>query len=68
LASDDDGRSVLKGSVLLDYRTTDRFVILTLPGQAQYLCRARPSTSSSCGSRLTQVTPISSDRGIWPIE
>jgi hypothetical protein len=26
---------VLKGSVTLDYRTTDRVVVLNLPGQAQ---------------------------------
>jgi hypothetical protein len=31
----DDGRSVLRGSVTLDYSTTDRVVILNLPGQAQ---------------------------------
>lgn len=30
-----DGRSVLRGSVTLDYRTTDRVVIVNLPGQAQ---------------------------------
>jgi hypothetical protein len=54
LASDDDGRSVLKGSVALDYRTTERFVILTLPGQAQYQFKLRlaasPSHSDQFGS------------------
>ena len=35
LASTADGRSVLKGTVTLDYRTTERFVVLNLPGQAQ---------------------------------
>src|SRR6202023_4270285 len=30
-----DSLSVLKGSVTLDYRTTDRVVVLNLPGQAQ---------------------------------
>jgi hypothetical protein len=30
-----DGLSVLRGSVTLDYRTTDRVVVLNLPGQAQ---------------------------------
>jgi hypothetical protein len=30
-----DGRSVLRGSVTLDYRTTDRVVVLNLPGQGQ---------------------------------
>src|SRR6202171_5583080 len=37
LASDDDGHSVLRGSVALEFRTTDRVVILNLPGQAQHL-------------------------------
>jgi hypothetical protein len=35
LASSDDGRSVLRGSVRLDYRTTDRIVVLNLPGHSQ---------------------------------
>ncbi len=35
LASTSDGRSVLKGTVTLDYRTTERMVVLNLPGQAQ---------------------------------
>jgi hypothetical protein len=35
LAATSDGRSVLKGTVTLDYRTTDRTVVLNLPGQAQ---------------------------------
>jgi hypothetical protein len=30
-----DGLSVLKGSVTLDYRTTERVVVVNLPGQAQ---------------------------------
>jgi hypothetical protein len=30
-----DGRSVLRGSVTLDYRTTERVVIVNLPGRAQ---------------------------------
>jgi hypothetical protein len=53
LASDDEGRSVLRGSVALDYRTTDRVVVLNLPGQAQ--CRfklrlaANPSHSDQFG-------------------
>jgi hypothetical protein len=34
-ATDDDGRSVLRGSVALDFRTTDRVMVLHLPGQAQ---------------------------------
>src|SRR6476646_10866205 len=41
LASSNDGRSVLKGSVVLDYRTPERFVILNLPGKAQYQFKLR---------------------------
>jgi hypothetical protein len=47
LASDDDGRSVLRGSVALDFRTTDRVVILNLPGQAQRLFKLRLAASPS---------------------
>jgi hypothetical protein len=47
LASDDDGHSVLKGSVALDFRTTDRVVILNLPGQAQRLFKLRLAASPS---------------------
>jgi hypothetical protein len=53
LGSDDEGRSVLRGSVPLDYRTRDRVVVLNLPGQAQ--CRfklrlaANPSHSDQFG-------------------
>ncbi len=47
LAFGDDGRSVLKGSVALDYRTTERFVILTLPGQAQYQFKLRLAANPS---------------------
>ena len=45
--SDDDGRSVLRGSVALDFRTTARVVILNLPGQAQRLFRLRLAASPS---------------------
>jgi hypothetical protein len=48
-----DGRSVLRGSVPLDFRTTDRVVILNLPGQAQHLFKLRlaanPSRSAAFG-------------------
>jgi hypothetical protein len=47
LASDDDGHSVLRGSVALDFRTTDRVVILNLPGQAQRLFKLRLAASPS---------------------
>jgi len=46
LASD-DGRSVLRGSVALDFRTTDRVVILNLPGQAQYQFKLRLAANPS---------------------
>jgi hypothetical protein len=53
LASDGDGRGVLRGSVALDYRTTDRVVVLNLPGQArcQFKLRlaANPSHSDQFG-------------------
>jgi hypothetical protein len=45
LASDDDGHSVLRGSVALEFRTTDRVVILNLPGQAQHLFKLRLAAS-----------------------
>ena len=41
LASTSDGRSVLKGSVTLEYRTTERMLVLNLPGQAQSQFRLR---------------------------
>ena len=48
-----DGRSVLRGSVTLDYRTTDRVVVLNLPGQAQCEFKLRlaanPSRSDQFG-------------------
>jgi hypothetical protein len=47
LTPGDDGRSVLKGSVVLDYRTTERFMILTLPGQAQYQFKLRLAANPS---------------------
>ncbi len=53
LGSSEDGRSVLRGSVPLDYRTTDRVVIVNLPGQAQCEFRLRlaanPSRSGQFG-------------------
>jgi len=43
--SDDHGRSILRGSVPLDFRTGDRVVILNLPGQAQCEFRLRLAAS-----------------------
>ncbi len=39
--SDHNGRTVIRGSVTLDYRTTDRVVVLHLPGQPQRLFKLR---------------------------
>jgi hypothetical protein len=47
LASSEDGRSVLRGSVPLDYRTRDRVVILNLPGQAQCQFKLRLAANPS---------------------
>jgi hypothetical protein len=41
LAPTADGRSVLRGSVTLDYRTTERMMVLNLPGQGQRTFRLR---------------------------
>src|SRR5260221_1646950 len=41
LAPDGDGRSVIKGSVALKYRTTYRVVVVTLPGKPQFQFRLR---------------------------
>ena len=58
LASTDDGRSLLRGTVTLDYRTTERMIVLNLPGRA----KAR----SGCGCPRARRAPASSGRGIWP--
>jgi hypothetical protein len=47
LASTEDGRAVLRGSVPLDFRTTDRIVVLNLPGQPQRLFKLRLAASPS---------------------
>jgi hypothetical protein len=47
LAPDGNGRSVLKGSVALDYRTTDRVVVVNLPGKAQCEFKLRLAASPS---------------------
>ncbi len=41
LAFDENGRSFLRGSVKLDYRTTDRVVVLNIPGHPQRLFKLR---------------------------
>jgi hypothetical protein len=47
LSSADDGRSVLRGSVPLDFRTRDRVMILDLPGQAQIEFKLRLAANPS---------------------
>ncbi|OQW53081.1 MAG: hypothetical protein A4S14_02250 [Proteobacteria bacterium SG_bin9] len=48
-----DGRVVLKGKVALKYQTADRFVVLSLPGDAQRLFKlrlpAQPSKTAQFG-------------------
>jgi hypothetical protein len=46
-AADAEGGSVLRGSVPLEYRTTDRIVILNLPGQALCEFKLRLAASPS---------------------
>jgi hypothetical protein len=41
LAPTADGRSILRGTVTLDYRTTERVVVLNLPGQGQHQFKLR---------------------------
>src|SRR6202171_5469715 len=47
LGSDDDGRSIIRGSVPLEFRTADRVVILNLPGQPQCQFKLRLAASPS---------------------
>ena len=47
LASAPDGRSILRGTVTLDYRTTERMMVLNLPGQGQSTFRLRLPASPS---------------------
>jgi hypothetical protein len=42
-----DGRSILRGTVTLDYRTTERMMVLNLPGQGQSTFRLRLPASPS---------------------
>jgi hypothetical protein len=47
LGLDSEGHSVLRGSVPLEYRTTDRVVVLNLPGNAQCEFKLRLPASPS---------------------
>jgi hypothetical protein len=52
LTSDADGRSILRGSVPLEFRTTDRVVILDLPGKAQCEFKLRLAANPSRSDRF----------------
>lgn len=52
LAVGADGGSVLRGSVRLDYRTSDRVVVLNLPGQPQYQFKLRLPANPSPSDRF----------------
>ena len=64
LAATDDGRSLLRGTVTLDYRTTERMIVLNLPGQAQSTFRLRLPASPS---RSDQFGPWHLADGIVPV-
>lgn len=53
VAATEDGRAVLRGSVALNFRTSERMVVLNLPGQAQRAFKLRlpsnPSRSDDFG-------------------
>ena len=65
LSATDDGRSVLRGTVTLDYRTTERVMLLNLPGQAQSTFRLRlpasPTRSQGFGPwhLADDIVPVS---------
>jgi hypothetical protein len=46
-ASKDGGRSIITGSVPLEFRTTDRVVVLNLPGQPQHQFKLRLAADPS---------------------
>jgi hypothetical protein len=70
LASDEAGRSVLRGSVPLEFRTTDRVVILNMPGRAQCEFKLRlaasPGHSDAFGPWHLADRVASPDRGEEP--
>ena len=72
LASTEDGRTVMRGSVPLDFRTTDRMVVLNLPGQPQRLFKLRLAASPSHTDQFgpwhlaDRVTPISANEAARP--
>ena len=52
LAVTADGRNVLTGTVTLDYRTTERVVVLNLPGQAKLQFKLRLPANPSHSDRF----------------
>lgn len=60
-----DGRSILRGTVTLDYRTTERVMVLNLPDRAQSTFRLRLPASPS---RSGQFGPWHLADGIVPVE
>jgi hypothetical protein len=67
LAATSDGRSVLRGTVTLDYRTTERFVVLNLPGQGQRQFKLRLPASPTHSDKFSPwhladgITPAKGD-------
>lgn len=53
LAPTADGRSILKGTVTLDYRTTERMVVLNLPGESQCRFKLRLPASPTHSDRYS---------------
>jgi hypothetical protein len=73
LLATEDGRAVLRGSVPLKFRTADRMVVLSLPGEAQRAFKLRlpanPSPSDEFGpwhmvDRVMSDTPTDTARRI----
>lgn len=64
LDSAPDGRSILRGTVTLDYRTTERVMVLNLPGRAQSTFRLRLPASPS---HSPQFGPWHLADGIVPV-
>lgn len=68
LRATEDGRAVLRGHVPLKFRTTERVVVLSLPGQAQRAFRLRlppnPSPSDEFGPwhMTDRITPTGDAR------
>jgi hypothetical protein len=66
LAAGDDGGPLLRGSLPLDFRTNNRTVILSLPGQAQRLFKLRLAASPSRSLRFGPWLPADRVVSITP--